>query len=347
MKQQLFSNLEIADFCQETALMIHAGVSLGDGMALLAEEGSDDRGATMRELGRRIDEGATLTEAMRESGRFPAYVIGLVDVGESTGRLEETLNSLSRYYEDREMMDRQIRNALMYPSILTILMWVVIVVLLSRVLPMFEAAYEALGSNMTGMAGGLLLLGQWINRAMPVLCILLALVVGGMILFAVSDRFKNKVLGQWNRSCGDRGVSRKINDSRFAQALAMGMRSGLPTEEAVRQAAALLEEVPEAYRRCEACVEKLTYGEDLADILQEHQVLPPSACRLLSLGMKGGNGDTAMEEIARRLAEEANQELERKVGRIEPAMVLTTSLLVGVILLSVMLPLMNIMSVIG
>lgn len=347
MKQQYLSNIEIADFCQEIALMIHAGVSLGDGMALLADEDTGERGALMREMGRRIDEGVTLTAAMKESGTFPAYVTGLVDVGETTGRLEETMVSLSRYYEDREMMDRQIRNALMYPSILTILMFVVIVVLLSRVLPMFESAYEALGATMTGMAGGLLLLGQWIDRLMPVLCVILALVVSFLILFAASASFKNAVLGWWNRSCGDKGISRKINDSRFAQALAMGMRSGLPTEEAVGQAGELLKEVPAAYQRCERCLDQLVQGGDLADVLQENQVLPPSACRLLSLGMKGGNGDNAMEEIARRLADEANQDLERKVGHIEPAMVLTTSILVGVILLSVMLPLMNIMSVIG
>ena len=118
-------------------------------------------------------------------------------------------------------------------------------------------------------------------------------------------------------------------------------------EEAMEKAAELLRDVPQAYERCQNCLEQLRLGGDLADVLRENGIFPAASCRLLALGLKGGKGDAAMEEISRRLAEEANQDLERKVGRIEPAMVLTTSLLVGVILLTVMLPLMNIISVIG
>ena len=73
----------------------------------------------------------------------------------------------------------------------------------------------------------------------------------------------------------------------------------------------------------------------------------PAACRLLALGVRGGTADTVMEEIARRLAREGNDALSRKVAQVEPALVLVTSLLVGAILLSVMLPLMNIMAAIG
>ena len=76
-------------------------------------------------------------------------------------------------------------------------------------------------------------------------------------------------------------------------------------------------------------------------------MLPASACRLLMLGVQSGNGDAVMEDIARRLSEESNQALENKVAQVEPTLVLGTSMLVGIILLSVMLPLMNIMTAIG
>lgn len=68
---------------------------------------------------------------------------------------------------------------------------------------------------------------------------------------------------------------------------------------------------------------------------------------MLALGVRSGSADSVMEEIARRLAREADQALEDRTAQIEPAMVLVCSLMVGAILLSVMLPLMNIMSAIG
>ena len=67
----------------------------------------------------------------------------------------------------------------------------------------------------------------------------------------------------------------------------------------------------------------------------------------ISLAQRSGNTDTVMEEIARRLSQSSEAALEQKVSRVEPALVITASLLVGAILLSVMLPLMNIMSAIG
>ena len=70
-------------------------------------------------------------------------------------------------------------------------------------------------------------------------------------------------------------------------------------------------------------------------------------CRLLELGLRSGSGDSAMEQIARQLSEESEMALEETVGRVEPTLVVITSVLVGLILLSVMLPLMHIMTAIG
>jgi type IV pilus assembly protein PilC len=127
----------------------------------------------------------------------------------------------------------------------------------------------------------------------------------------------------------------------------MGLRSGLSTEEALELAAQLLKDTPTAAQRCVQCRAKIEDGLGLAEALGETGVLPASACRLLSMGLRGGTGDAVMEEIARRLADEADLALESKAAKIEPTLVLITSLMVGIILLSVMLPLMHIMTAIG
>ena len=85
------------------------------------------------------------------------------------------------------------------------------------------------------------------------------------------------------------------------------------------------------------------FSEKLNAILAD----PDAMGKMLSLAQRSGNTDTVMEEIARRLSQSSEAALEQKVSRVEPALVITASLLVGAILLSVMLPLMNIMSAIG
>ena len=347
MEQQKLTNFEISQICQELAVLLHAGVLLGDGLALLAQEEGGEMGKVLAQIGKTVDQGETLAAALRKSERFPAYVVGMVEVGERSGRTEQALQSLAHYYERQEQMERQIRNALTYPAILLLMMLVVIVVLLSQVLPVFDEVYASLGGQLTGVAGGLLAAGQALDAAMPVLCVLLAAAVLLVLAFTLSDSFRGKLLVFWRQRYGDKGVSRKMNDARFAQALAMGLGSGLPLEEAVGVCAELLRDVSSAASRCKLCASRLAEGGELAESLRESGMLPASACRLLMLGVRSGNGDAVMEDIARRLSEEADEALERKVAQVEPTLVLVTSLLVGAILLSVMLPLMNIMTAIG
>ncbi|MEI3306102.1 MAG: type II secretion system F family protein [Dysosmobacter sp.] len=138
--------MEIASLCRELALLLHAGVRAGDGLALLAEEEPEtQRRKQLEEMARQVDDGASLGEALAGQGLFPAYVTGLVTVGERSGRTEEALNALSVYYEQRDQLDRQVRSALLYPSVLLVLMLVVIVVLLAKVLPVFDQVYASLG----------------------------------------------------------------------------------------------------------------------------------------------------------------------------------------------------------
>ena len=179
------TNLENADLCRELALLLHAGVGIGDGLYLLAEE---EKNPKLHELitgmARTVDTGAFLSAAFEEAGCFPAYIIGLLRVGEEVGRIEETLTALAIYYENKEQTERQIVSSLTYPAILLLLMLVVIVVLLSQVLPVFNEIYLSLGGQLTGLAGGLLLVGQFLDGAMPVLCgILAALLLAAVLLF--------------------------------------------------------------------------------------------------------------------------------------------------------------------
>ena len=337
--KKMISNEELSTLCLELSMLLHAGVGMGDALSLLAEEGDKLLG----EMAEQVDGGMPLSAALRDSGRFPVYACGLVEVGERTGRTEEALAALARYYEDRVRLARRVRSALLYPAVMLALMLVVIAVLLVKVLPIFDDVYASLGGRLTGVAGGLLALGRWLEGAMPVLWVLLALVALFAAAFAASGSFRTRVLSLWRNSHGDKGVARLLNNARLAQAMSMGMASGLPLEEAVALSAGLME--AGAKERCLACQKQLEEGESLNTALRT--LLPANQCRLLELGQRSGAGDTSMEKIARDLTEESEAALDALVGRVEPALVLVCSVLVGLILLSVMLPLMHIMSAIG
>lgn len=327
--------------CGELALLLHAGLDIAGGLAMLAEDAEGPDRELLAALCRDAGEGLPLSECMERSGIFPPEVCAQVRCGERTGRLEETLSAMAESGESRLRLARQLRSALLYPSILFLLM-----LLLIRVLPVFEEVYASLGGGMTGLAGGLLRLGEWLSAALPWLAPILAVLAALGLAFAGSQRFRETVLRRWRGGCwGDRGVSRKLQDARIAQSLSLGMRSGLSGQEALALAAPQC--APAAGERCHRAEKLLEEGLGFAEALRQGEALPPAACTLLALGIRSGSGDTVIREIARRLTEEGENALRERAERVEPALVLAASVLVGIILLAVMLPLLRVMSALG
>lgn len=346
MKDIPLSQSRTGELCRGFALLLHAGVGLADCARLLSREEEDDS-ALLRDLTDRLDQGLPLWEAMERTGAFAASVTGMVRVGEETGRLEEALEGLADYCEESVRSRRQLKNAVAWPAMLLVLMLLVIGVLLVEVMPVFDAVYASLGARLTGLSAGLLALGQLLRAALPALLGALALTALTAGLLALFPSLGSRWAALWRSRFGDRGIPRKFNNARFARALAMTLGSGLPLEEGLALCQGLLAEQPGAVSRVRRCRELLAEGSLLADAMEETELLPPSRARLLTAGLKGGNADRVMEDIARRMEEEARQALEDAVSGMEPAMVLTASALVGIILLSAMLPLMNIMTAMG
>lgn len=338
---------ELARILRGFALLLHSGIGVADGAFLLAREEEASVQKVLNALGEQLDEGAAFSDGLEQTAVFPEQVSAMIRVGEETGRLEEALNSLADFYEQHSRTREQIRSAVAYPAMVFGLMLLVIGVLLVKVLPVFDRVYASLGSRLTGPAAGLLYAGQLLEAALPVLFAILLVLTGFSAVLRFSPGFRGKLASAWQRRYGDRGIARKFNNARFAQVLAMGLASGLPQETCMTLAENLLQDTPRAACRCADCAKALEAGESFCSALEKAELLPSAQCRLLQIGHRSGNADRVMEQIAQTMLEEAQNALDARIAGIEPAMVLISSLLVGLILLSVMLPLADILAVLG
>ena len=348
MRSMELSYLAYADFFHQLAVLLRSGIRTSDGLYILAEE---EKNVVYREIltemSRKMDEGAPLFSVLSDAGCFPSYAIGLIETAERVGRTEETLLTLSDYYENRDRISKSLKNALTYPSVMLLMMFIVIVVLLSRVLPIFDDVYASLGGSLSGLAGGLLKLGGILDLLMPFFGILFGvlLIIAATVLLIPSLNNTAKKIAR--RIFGDRGVIRKINNTYFVQSLSIGMASGLPLDEAVTLAISMFKDTPAASQRFCACRDQLDDGVDLVSALQTADILDASSAQLLKVSMRAGSADITITQIASRMSDQTEEMLESMVAKIEPAMVIVTSVMVGAILLSVMLPLINIMKAIG
>lgn len=340
--------LTYADLFRQFALLMKSGISLNETMHILSSEDQDSESkAVLDKMASLMDDGKSFTDALEAVKCFPTHAVGLIRVAERVGRTEETLHSLADYYETQHRINKSVKNALILPSTLILMMLAVIIVLISYVLPVFDDVYKSLGGSLTGFTGVLLSLGNFLNTAMPIIGIITGsiIVIGAIIAFIPSSAKAVKQI--YRRICGDRGVNKKLNNARFAQALSMVLASGLPIEEGIELARRLFGDESHVKCRCEKCSALMNEGAGLVEALSEAEILSPSSAQMLAIGLRTGNADEVMQQITERMWNDAEESMEARVSKIETALILTASLIVGAILMAVMLPLINIMNTIG
>ena len=165
--KRLLSNEEIASFCNQTAMLFQAGIPPVESLNIMISDAKTSGG---RELLTAILnvclEGEPFYKALKSTGVFPDYVINMLALGEESGNLDVCMLSLADYYEKEIDISDSIKGAVTYPLIMIAMMFVVIFVLISKVMPIFNQVFVELGSEMTGFSASLLHLGTSLNRCL-------------------------------------------------------------------------------------------------------------------------------------------------------------------------------------
>ncbi|HWQ50757.1 MAG TPA: type II secretion system F family protein [Terriglobales bacterium] len=335
----------ISSFCLSLHLAAASGIPLSEGVLLFAQNEPDTRLRTaLSGAYDALERGKTLFETLRETGLFPAYMTDMVEAGERTGKLDEVLVSLSAYYDRQHRMARAIRGAVLYPLVLLAVILMVTALFVVKVLPIFDGVYAQLGASMSGPALFMLSAGRWMSQYSAPLLIAL-FVAAAAICFLLSDAARRAAAGRaLCRLLGAGDLAGLLSSARFSSVMSMALSSGMEVDDALEMTGRLTGDDAPLADKLARCRERLAAGEGFAPAVAEAGILPALYTRMLSVGVRAGSTDAVMAEIARRAGEEAEGRIDGVLGRVEPALVILMSLLVGLILLSVMLPLASIMS---
>ena len=136
---------------------------------------------------------------------------------------------------------------------------------------------------------------------------------------------------------------RRSSARRFASGMALTLSSGLPPEECLNLTMDLIDD--HAFRtRLEKCREELSSGNDFSEVLLSNHIFSGLYARLVSIGGRTGSMEEIMQKIADQYDEDIDVRMAGMIAAIEPTLVIILSVIVGIILLSVMLPLVSIMA---
>ncbi len=342
-----YSARELSAFCLQISILLHSAIPLDEGLSVMAEDSVwEEEKQILKQMAEEAELGVPFSKVLENTGFYPAYVIRMAKLGEETGTLDQIMESLAGYYEKEHILMKNIRNAVTYPIIMIFMLLVVLLVLFAKVMPIFEQVYQQLGAEMSPVSLAATRLGGVFCAVALVLGILLTLAT--VLVWLLGRKGKKLLIAErlihWIKKRSRMALA--ISKRRFTAVLALTLHSGLELEKGMELAGQLVENqaVEEKIRQC---AKELEDGTDYYTAMKNTGLFTGFYAQMIKVGTRSGQLDRVMDEVSKSYEDEADTAMEHMVSRFEPTVVAVLAVAVGLVLLSVMLPLVSVLSAIG
>ena len=337
-----------AIFARQFATMINSGLPVLRALYVL-EEQTEHKGfrKIIRQVREDVESGMALSDAMeKHPAAFDRLYVAMVRAGEASGALDQTLIRLASQLEKDDALRRQIKSAMAYPVLIACFAICVFVGLLVFIIPMFVKMYSDLGGELpllTRIMMGLSnLIAHWWFVLFPVL---------GLVAWSL-NRLKNTEQGRraWDRmklnlpmKLGP--VVQKIAVARFARTFATLFGAGVPILQAVEITGKTSGNtvIEDALMQVK---ENIRAGESIAKPLGKVSVFPPMVTQMIAIGEETGALDSMLNKIADFYETEIDAAVKSLTSIIEPIMMLFVGGLVGICVISMYLPIFQMMNLV-
>ena len=335
---------QLAWFCYRLSLALKAGIPVVEAILLIAED-EQNSGQKLGEIAEDVRSGMHLHQALSQHPMFPPYLISMVKLGENTGTLDKITESLAAYYEYESNLRNEVKEALVYPLILICMVGAVVVLVISKILPVFDDILVSVGAGMPAIANTLMHIGLFIKNNSWLPAAIVALLPAGW-LFNSTPLGKKQFDKVKARTTLLHGVFQKLYMARVSTVMYYVLASGLNIDSALEMSAEVVgnDYVAEQIRLWR---KEVGQGADLVESLNLARVFPGRFSNMIQIAHKAGELPSMSRKIASMCNNEVGRALQKIVSAIEPTLVAILSIIIGTVLIAVMLPLMQIMSSMG
>jgi type IV pilus assembly protein PilC len=335
----------LAIFTRQFSVMIDAGLPLVQCLELLGKEEPDKRLAgAIGQVKEDVEGGASLADAMQKRPyAFDPLYTNMVAAGEAGGILDTILKRLATFIEKQAKLVSQVRSAMIYPIAVLSIAVVVVMVILWKVIPTFTALFEGLGATLPLPTRIVIWMSKKLIISMPFIVIGF---VGAVFLFRryyATPAGRMRVDGMLLKAPLVGKIFRKIAVARFCRTLSTLIGSGVPILDGLDITAktsgnAVIESAISQVRG------KIERGETIAQPLRATGVFPPMVAQMIGAGESTGALDAMLAKIAEFYEEEVDVAIAGLLTVLEPALICVLGVIVGGIVISMYLPLFNIIS---
>lgn len=350
-KKDNFKNIsskELSIFCRQMSVIFFSQITLMEGVLLLSEQSENEQlKIALCEIYEHMSYGYTFAESIgMYDNIFGKYLINMIFVGETSGTLDNIFSIMSNYFEKEDIMRRKIKSAVMYPAILAVLMGVIILFLILKILPMFQETLYKMGHDIPNITKVILNASNFINNYLIYFVIVAAAIILAFSYYIKTEKGRIRFDKLKVTVPISKYIYARIITARFSRCLSILLKSGVQLLNALDETRSLIDNVyiDEKFSKS---VAKIKAGNDLSDSLSDMKLFPPLFLKIVMIGQATGHLDDMLDKSAAVFDSEVDESLERFRVMIEPILIIILSVIVGIILVSVMIPMISIMNNIG
>ena len=338
---------EMAIFTRQFSTMIDAGLPLVQCLNILAEQSeSKTLRAVTANVARQVEAGSTLAESLRRHPRtFDDLFTNLVQVGEAGGILDVVLQRLSVYIEKAAALKRKVKAAMVYPSTIIGVAFLIVIFMLTFVIPTFATMFKNLGADLPLPTQIVLWMSDFV-RGYIIFIILGAM--GAVYLlrrYYKTENGKSTIDALLLKLPVFGTLIRKVAVARFTRTFGTLVSSGVPILEGLRITARTAgnKVVERAVMQCRAAV---TAGKTLAEPLKSSGVFPPMVTQMIAVGEQTGALDAMLNKIADFYDDEVDTAVGALTALLEPLMIVILGVIIGGLVVAMYLPIFRLVTLI-
>jgi type IV pilus assembly protein PilC len=333
---------DLVTFTRLFATMIDAGLPLVQCLDILANQQPKPAFANvLKDIKSSVEGGSTFSDALRKHPKiFDELFVNLIQAGETGGILDSIMGRLSIYLEKRQKLKRQVKGALSYPTIVFVIAIGVMAVMLTFVIPAFEGMFAEFGGGkeaLPALTRFMVALSHGFITFLPITVVLVVIFAVAASYILRTARGKHAfhktllvlpIMGN---------VLKKIAVARFTRTLGTLLQSGVPILDALEICAKTSGNVT-----IEAGImhvrQRISEGQNMAEPLTEAKVFPEMVVQMIGVGEQTGALDQMLNKIADFYEEETDVAVGAMTSMLEPIMMVGIGGMVGVVLVSMYLP---------
>jgi general secretion pathway protein F len=336
------SQEDIATMTRQLASLVKANIPLVDALGALVEQlESVGLRSVLSQVREAVNEGSSLAKALTSHPKiFDNIFVNMVEAGESSGTLSLVLLKLADLKEAQTRLVRKIKGGMTYPVVMAFVAFAVLLGIFTFVIPKLQAIFVSMNKELPFSTKVLIEISNFTVSWWPM--IILGIVIG----VAIFNRYINTKNGRekWDRFKLNAPVfgkiTRMIGVNRFAATMSTLLGSGVPILSAMSISKNLVENVHLA-RAIETARENITEGQSIAEPLKRSGEFPPLVIHMISIGEKTGELPLMLKNISDSYDEQVSNGIDAMTALLEPAMIIFMGVTVGFIVISVIMPLME------